>query len=1318
MADRTVTVRLRADISHYSRGMSQAAAEASRTAAAMERGGRSSAQATSRAEAASRRATTAARAAGSATRGAAAASTAAAAASRGAAAASTTHSTALQRLTRAAARSETSLKAARMGSLGLLAAFGLAAAAAARFEKAMSNVKAVTGATGGELEQLRQAALKAGSATQYSATEAADAEAELARAGIKTADIVGGALTGALSLAAAGQLDLSEAAISTAQAMNTFGLKGRDVGHVADVLAAAANKSATDVHGLALGLRMGGLVADQTGLSLEDTVGTLAAFADRALVGSDAGTSLKVMLQRLTPQSKEAQAAMDKLGFSAYDSSGNFVGLSELANRMQGSFKNLTPEARNAAFGVIFGSDAVRSATILYQLGAKGIDKYVAAVDDTGYAARVAATQTDNLVGDLERLQGALETALIQSGTAANSVLRDMVQFITRLVNAYSSLPPSVQSGVTLFAGLAGAIGLVAASTLLLLPRIATVRTELAAMGVTAARTRSAMMMLGRASVIIAALTAISYGAQKVQDAFKDAPPSVSKMANALIDLGRNGKVSGEVLKSFGADLDQFGEVVKRVAHPDWQKRLTDVVDSATFGITKGMGETGVSLDEAREKLDSLDQSLAGLVSSGNADTASKSFKALAMEAEANGTSAEKLMTLLPHYSDALADLDTQSQLTGDGQREMSEDILLTKTQLQQTADAAEQLTDSLKLLNGINIDAAEKEIGFRQSLHDLTESLKENGHSLDITTEKGRKNKQAFLDAAKAAQEHAESVAQQKNSVEAGNAVLEKDIGILRKQMLQAGFSKAAVDALLESFAKIPPKTTAQVKAETAKATADLEAVQNKIRNTKGKSVTVDALTAQAQSSLEALGFKITRTKGKKVTITVPTGSQISGVDLLNLAIKRLENKNVYINTIYGTRGTPLGSGGRAAREAYGGVISRYAGGGTVPGYAPRQDVVPALLSPGEGVLVPEAVRALGGAKAIAAINMHGRYGTARFANGGTVGIAQRYASGGVVTARKEVPGDLTSFTKSLTKSASDISSAAKALTTDLRKLGKSGASLAARVDSTSRRLQDLAKQRDKVKDRIAEAKQYASTETGSVKDFLGVEGGGTAGDLIAQMKDEQATAGQFRKDLARLQAKGLNKDLLSQVIEQGPGSALAKTLLSANSGQFRQINSLAGKGSSLATSIGRLAADALYDAGAKAGKGFLTGLVAQEAALQKEMDKLGKALVAAIKKSLKIKSPSQVMRDQVGKQVGAGVVVGMDQSLTGITAAATRMSAAAVPGLWNTPTAGSAATGDVLVKVYVGDTEIRDIVRVETRPLIRGAVDEAAFRAKHGRR
>ncbi|MEU7384009.1 phage tail tape measure protein [Streptomyces sp. NPDC042207] len=938
MASRTVTVRLRADISSYTRGMRQAASQTSTLAKA----------------------------------------------------------------------------GAGVGTV-LVGAFAVAAASAAKFDKEMSNVRAVTVASGKEFEKLRTAALDASKTTIYTATQAAEAEAELARAGISTADIIGGALQGSLALAASGQVDLADAAIISAQAMNTFGLAGKDVTHIADVLAAGANKSASDVNGLAIALRQGGLLAHQTGLSLEETVGTLSAFADHALIGSDAGTSLKTMLQRLVPQSAEAQRAMDKIGFSAYDVNGEFVGLEEMARRIKTSFSKLTPEARNAAMNVIFGSDAVRSATIMYELGAEGVTEYTKAVDDQGAASRMAATQVDNLAGDLEMLRAAFEVALIEGGSAANGALRTMTQWVTRLVNAYNDLPPELQHAVTLLSGVGGAAGLAVAGFLLLLPRIAATRTALSELGVTAARTRTTLKVLGQVGMVVAAMEAISYATQAARDQFKDAPPSVSKLANSFVDLAQGGKVGGEALDTLGKDLGDFGEAVKRVAHPDWEARSTDIVNSLTMNLTKGMMEAQIPLDEAHDKIKAVDQALAELASSGDAALAAKSFDQLAAAAERDGTSKEKLLTLLPQYTDALASIDTQAKTSAGSQEDLASKLGMTADEMADQRSEAEKLTDALKTLNGLAIDTATREISFRQSLADLTKAVKANGKSLDVSTEKGRKVKSAYLDAAKAAQEHAEAVAEQTGSQAKGQKVLEKDISLLKQQMKAAGFSKDAIDKLISSYLQVPGQVTTKVDTKTEKALTDLDGVQKKLAGTKSKTVTVDALTKEGQKQLEDLGFKIKRTKGKKVEITVPTGGQKAGVDALRLAIEALRDKQVEITTHYKITGNPGGrvahstAGGGHQFEADGGILKFFARGGTEPGDRPNQHLAQITAAgtyrvwgeretDGEGYvpfrrsarprsrrITEEIVRRLGGNPS--GIQWNARGSVTRFASGGIPG-------------------------------------------------------------------------------------------------------------------------------------------------------------------------------------------------------------------------------------------------------------------------------------------------------------------------------------------
>jgi len=1079
---------------------------------------------------------------------------------------------------RTAARSTSQLAGAGAAiGTAMLTGFAVAAASAAKFDKALSNVRAVTGASSAEMAKLRAAALEAGKTTSYTATEAANAEAELARAGVSVADITGGALKGSLALAASGQIDLAESATLAAQAMNTFGLHGKDVTHIADVLSAGANKSAADVHGLGESLRMGGLLAHQTGLSLEDTVGTLSAFADHALIGSDAGTSLKTMLQRLVPQSKEAKAAMDAIGLSAYDSTGKFVGLSELAGRMKTSFSKLTPEARNSAMATIFGSDAVRSATILYELGSQGIDKYTKSVNDQGAAGRMAAIQTDNLVGDLERLRGAIETALIEGGSAANGSLRQMTQWITSLVNAYSNLPPELQKAVTLFMGVGGAATLAGAGLLLLLPRIAATRAALVSMGVTAARTRFALMSMARLGVVVAGLAAVTWGVEKLMSQFDDAPPNITKMANSLLNFAKTGKAAGELTKTFGKDLDGFGDAVARIAHPG----VLDRVGDSLYTITH-IGSDSHDLDDARKKIKSVDEALKGLVEGGAPDVAAQAFQKMAKEAEAQGTSTEKLRTLLPGYAEALTAADTQTKLSADAQARLGKEAGITAGQLQDQRSEAEKLTDALKTLNGMAISAAEGEISFQQSLADLNSTVKDSGHSLDVTSEKGRKVKSAFLDAAKAAMEHAQAVAEQKNSQEAGQAVLEKDIGLLKKDMLARGFSKDAVDKLAAAYLNLPASVSTKVDAKTAGALADLEAVKKKVASTKGKTITMAAPTKEARDQLEALGFKIKNTKGKNVIITVPTGGQKHAVDALAAAIRALHDKSVAVTTTFYTKGSKSAVAPAHRNYATGGMVQRFADGGTPvqsipfggPVFGPgtgTSDSIPALISNGEYVIKADAVRKYG-------VAMFDRLNAKRYASGGLLG-GFTYAPTGkaVLGGPSDAKSRYDQEIEDLKKAWDDLNKALKEQkkAADNLKAAEKNLSSVRKHHHTAAQLRAAEERRDKAKSAKKSADKTVAKERADVyaaDKELGLKKGSKvpkAFNLKAyetQLDESVHDTEKWRKNLAKIGGRG-GKELQSMLEGMGEGGyALVNALAGASDKQFKSITSKLQKTGELA--------------------------------------------------------------------------------------------------------------------------------------------------------
>jgi TP901 family phage tail tape measure protein len=319
----------------------------------------------------------------------------------------------------------------------LIGVFKSAADVVVQFDKALSSIRALGGEYADNIDALGEAAKTAGINFGFTATESLGAVEALAKAGVSTADILGGALTGALTLAAAGNLDVATAAETASKAMTQFGLSGKDIPKLADLLAAGAATATGDVTDFAQALNQAGLVASQAGIPIEETVGALTAFAAAGLLGSDAGTSFRTMLLRLQNPSKESAKEMERLGINAFNAQGEFIGLEKLAGQLQTQLAGLTQEQRSAALAQIFGSDAVRAANVLYTQGAEGIAKYNDQVNQSGFASRVAAEQTNNLSGDLDRATAAWQALVLGvedgSGIIATSI-RTAVQAMTGLL--------------------------------------------------------------------------------------------------------------------------------------------------------------------------------------------------------------------------------------------------------------------------------------------------------------------------------------------------------------------------------------------------------------------------------------------------------------------------------------------------------------------------------------------------------------------------------------------------------------------------------------------------------------------------------------------------------------------------------------------------------------------------------------------------------------------------------------------------------------------------------------------------------------------
>ncbi|NYF10814.1 TP901 family phage tail tape measure protein [Leifsonia sp. AK011] len=681
-----------------------------------------------------------------------------------------------------------------LGAAGALAggaiAVGLAVAVRkfAEFDEAMSQVQAATQETSANMDRLRDAALDAGARTVFSATEAANAIEELGKAGVSTEDILSGGLDGALDLAAAGGLGVAEAAGIAATALKTFNLDGEDMAHVADLMAAGAGKAMGDVTDLGQALGNVGLQAANTGLTIEETTGFLAAFASYGKIGGDAGTAFKSMLQALSAPSAEASRKMDELGISAYDAQGNFVGLEKLAGNLQTAMKDLTPEARDAANTIIFGSYGVQAATALYNEGADGIKKWTAEVSDSGYASRVAADRLDNLSGDVEKLGGAFDTALIKSGSAANDVLRQMVQTATFLVDGFGELPePVINTGVAV-GTVAGSIALATAAASLGIPKYAEYQKALRTLGIT-----------GRTA-------AIGIGA------------STAALSAAVLVLGAIAADAADrkqTIESFADSLDQATGSVTNYTRELVAQRLQ------TEGAVDAAAKYGIGVEEL------VDLTLMGSDAASKWADARRTANAEDAAAIAQFDLISSGVEVVAKQVESGADAWKLNQDATESARKATEDNERTLAALRGEAyDAGGQidsLTEQIRNFATGTLDSREAQRQFQDAIDQATESVAANGATLDVNTDAGRQN-EASLDAiAKRALEVASATYEQTGSQDEATAAIHAGRTALIEQLAQYGITGAEAEGYANKLGLIPGNIDTTVNLDTSGASARL---------------------------------------------------------------------------------------------------------------------------------------------------------------------------------------------------------------------------------------------------------------------------------------------------------------------------------------------------------------------------------------------------------------------------------------------------------------------------------------------------------------
>lgn len=327
------------------------------------------------------------------------------------------------------------------------------------FESAMSQAAGALNMPMSQMSELRDLAIETGQETIFSAKESGQAITELAKGGLTEADIKTGALKATMDLAASSGMDLGNAANVVVQAMGAFGLSAEESALAANALAGAAAASSTDVEPLTQGLAQVSAQAYNAGWSMQETTAVLGKFADAGIVGSDAGTSLKTMLQRLAAPTDKAAEMITNLGIQTRDSSGNLLGASDMAQELQNKLSGLSSAQRDAALQTIFGSDATRAATILMNSGAEGLTSYIKATNDQEAAQRLANSQMGEGEKAIEEMKGSLETAAITIGSKLAPMITKVAEFITDLVNKFSALPEGVQTAIVVIGAIIAVLG-------------------------------------------------------------------------------------------------------------------------------------------------------------------------------------------------------------------------------------------------------------------------------------------------------------------------------------------------------------------------------------------------------------------------------------------------------------------------------------------------------------------------------------------------------------------------------------------------------------------------------------------------------------------------------------------------------------------------------------------------------------------------------------------------------------------------------------------------------------------------------------------
>lgn len=328
-------------------------------------------------------------------------------------------------------------------SVASAAVTGLGVAAvktAADFDSAMANVAAISGATGDDLQALRDKAREMGEKTKFSASEAADAMSYMAMAGWKTGDMLSG-IEGIMHLAAASGEDLATTSDIVTDALTAFGLTAEDSAHFADILAAASSNANTNVSMMGETFKYCAPVAGALGYSAEDVAEAIGLMGNAGIKSTQAGTALRTMMTKLQGELKLSGEALGEVTIQTANADGSMRELSDILADCRTAFSKMSESEAAAAAETLVGKNAMSGFLALMNSAPGDIDKLRNAIDNCdGSAENMAAIMQDNLNGQLTILKSQLEELAISFGEMLMPVIRKVVTAVQGFVDKLNNM--------------------------------------------------------------------------------------------------------------------------------------------------------------------------------------------------------------------------------------------------------------------------------------------------------------------------------------------------------------------------------------------------------------------------------------------------------------------------------------------------------------------------------------------------------------------------------------------------------------------------------------------------------------------------------------------------------------------------------------------------------------------------------------------------------------------------------------------------------------------------------------------------------------